>query len=1001
MDAIGAKNAFQATVRLISDLRPYLTSRRTIVSAALSMTAAGVYALCRFPISAILALIDSRHLSFLVVLSLIICYRSVTRPAAAHGALSEGRNGIWSPMTLHALRIFFNPEPHVQWFGYMLYFKWFCGPEPPGPWVLMSGSETVTMEGMLMGTATWYFGYSPITAHIIYLVTNLVIHPLRQRLTRTGKVATPIWRAQFSGFVWFLLMHALISSTAQRIKATSESFLGPNPHRLYAWQMTGSEIMPLIWKAFVQYFKPRCKRKLGRGRSEDDQIRFPFQHEPITTPNTIRLLRVLPSLDNTKPIHCEILTGRFDRTDSVRVYSGPKYTAISYCWDKAPNTEDTLPTILINSRPYQVQQTVCCILRTVRRPLSEYNTWIDSICINQSDDLEKAKQVQLMRLIYENANHVAGFLRGPSNTDPGGRWETTWRDLGDFFSPCRSNSSEYRAREMLGRITSTMHIHNHNHHGSSSDPFQVVDPCLATAPEKDWLALQTLLTNPYFTRIWIIQEVVAARQINLNYGGQIIPWQLFARAMAILSCQGFAARLSMYFRHNNFKSLKPIELPGIFNGLVLENLRHLEDTLKLCGRFEASREVDRVFALLGVARDSDVLRIKVDYRREKARDVFVGVARVLMVKRILEMVDGDGGGDIYSVLRFAGVVDSDGKKPSGIMEGGLPSWVPDWTRRMDTALLTHARKECQYRVCGSMCFGGYKKKTLKDCGVKFMKNDRLLLKGVPVTRVEWVSPVFTGYPEEKEDKEESQRQFYSALVTTTLHLSMKYGLKYRYRPRRSSEPELVADAFWRTLFGDMSAHARPGDLNLMKGIGSLIVKSEIAILRRKNADLRSFLLKRGTTEDGGDAGDAGVDGKVALQLNDNADNIFNHMLITELANANPKHKGGFTQILGTKKIQQTAFEHPIFALGRRVCITADGHVGLVPAAAKERDLIVISEGAPTPHVLRESRREVKKKDGSISKIREHRLVGECYVHGIMDGEAVDGKDVKSRHILLW
>ncbi|KAM7185427.1 Heterokaryon incompatibility protein (HET) domain containing protein [Naviculisporaceae sp. PSN 640] len=923
----------------------------------------GVYTVFCLPLSAIIAPLLSRQILFLVVLALIISYRSLKSPAAAHGALPEGLNGIWSPIWLHAVKLFM-PELKVQWFGYNLYFYGFCRPEPPGPWVLMYGSEAVNMEGMLTATAAWAFG------------------------------------------------------TGQRIKTASETLYGPNPHRLFTRQSVGPQVIGWGWKASLQYFRP-WYRNLRRGRSEVD-IPMPFLHGPITTPNTIRLLRILPSLDNTKPINCEILAGRFYPTDSTKVYSGPKYTAISYCWDKPSSSPTTqgLPTVFIDSRPCQVQQTVYSILRSVRRPLSEYNIWIDSICINQSDDVEKAQQVQLMRLIYENASHVSGFLRGPSNIDPGGRLETTWRDLGDFWSPSRSNSSEYRAREMLGRITSTMHIHQEPaplNHDSGRNDWRDPDidpwPYLA-ASEEDWLALQTLITNPYFTRVWIIQEVVAARNITLNYGGQIIPWQLFARAMTIISSQGISTRSGMYFRHNKFKSLKPIELPGIFNGLVLENLRQwytrpgfltsppvgstkgmlsLEDTLKLCGRFEATREVDRIFALLGVAKDSDILGIKVDYRPDKVKDVFVAVAKRLMAKRIAG-IDGTGVEGIYPILRFAGVAPGAkvGEEKSAGIEG-LPSWVPDWTRRMDTAVLTHARKECQYRACGGMGCGHGNFKA------KFIEGDRLLLKGVIVTQVEWLSPVFTGYPDERE---ESQLQFFNTILTAILRLSAKYESKYRYTPR-GSEPESVADACWRTLFGNMTADARPGNLDLMKGIGSLILRSEKAGLRGQTQNNEAGLLNdlfKGSIMDG--TGGGALEGKIALQLNDNPDNIFNHMLMTELSNANPKHKGGFTHILGTRKVQQSSVEHPIFALGRRFCITTDEHMGLVPATAKEGDIVAIFEGAPTPHILRRSCGEMTKKDGSIARIHEHELVGECYVHGIMDGEAVDGKDVKSKYILL-
>lgn len=64
-----------------------------------------------------------------------------------------------------------------------------------------------------------------------------------------------------------------------------------------------------------------------------------------------------------------------------------------------------------------------------------------------------------------------------------------------------------------------------------------------------------------------------------------------------------------------------------------------------------------------------------------------------------------------------------------------------------------------------------------------------------------------------------------------------------------------------------------------------------------------------------------------------------------------------------------------FCFGRRFLMTTNGLFGLAPPQALQGDIIVIFLGAPVPHVLR-------KYDGYYT------LVGECYVHGVMGGEAL-------------
>ena len=39
--------------------------------------------------------------------------------------------------------------------------------------------------------------------------------------------------------------------------------------------------------------------------------------------------------------------------------------------------------------------------------------------------------------------------------------------------------------------------------------------------EAAWLAFQKLLNHPYWTRVWVVQEIVAARGADVYYGNNI------------------------------------------------------------------------------------------------------------------------------------------------------------------------------------------------------------------------------------------------------------------------------------------------------------------------------------------------------------------------------------------------------------------------------------------------------------------------------------------------
>ena len=101
------------------------------------------------------------------------------------------------------------------------------------------------------------------------------------------------------------------------------------------------------------------------------------------------------------------------------------------------------------------------------------------------------------------------------------------------------------------------------------------------------------------------------------------------------------------------------------------------------------------------------------------------------------------------------------------------------------------------------------------------------------------------------------------------------------------------------------------------------------------------------------------------------------------------HASGTTATFKDGRVQQQQQQerhrqfqhmHAIVALmnkHRSFCSTAAGRIGLVPGTAKAGDVICVLYGGRVPYVLRPC------KNGYYV------LVGECYVHGLMDGEAMD------------
>ena len=77
------------------------------------------------------------------------------------------------------------------------------------------------------------------------------------------------------------------------------------------------------------------------------------------------------------------------------------------------------------------------------------------------------------------------------------------------------------------------------------------------------------------------------------------------------------------------------------------------------------------------------------------------------------------------------------------------------------------------------------------------------------------------------------------------------------------------------------------------------------------------------------------------------------------------------------------------ALHRNFCLTLEGRIGWVPHAAQTGDIISLMRGSPVPIIIRPTQQE-----------NSYFMIGQSYIHGIMDGEAVVGKEDQFQRIQL-
>ncbi|RYP46365.1 hypothetical protein DL768_007428 [Monosporascus sp. mg162] len=133
-------------------------------------------------------------------------------------------------------------------------------------------------------------------------------------------------------------------------------------------------------------------------------------YEPLdNSRNGIRLVTILPSENEEEPVAC--------RLETASLTDGLEYVAMSYVWGDPSVTKD----IVVNDTVFPVTTNLEAGLWHFRKyglvpcedKKGEVRLWVDAICINQQDVLERNQQVARMGILYRNANFVLSWLGWP------------------------------------------------------------------------------------------------------------------------------------------------------------------------------------------------------------------------------------------------------------------------------------------------------------------------------------------------------------------------------------------------------------------------------------------------------------------------------------------------------------------------------------------------------------------------------------------------------------
>jgi hypothetical protein len=177
-----------------------------------------------------------------------------------------------------------------------------------------------------------------------------------------------------------------------------------------------------------------------------------------------------------------------------------QYEALSYTWGE-PRFEHRLYDISKGHEAVMlITANLDAALRKLRYKLETRVIWADAVCINQRDDEEKASQIPLMANIYNGARRVVAWL-GPVVQNSGE--EQGMKQLDILSRPSRHVANQLESR--LRRDAITLERHSRN--------------------------VASFLSLSWFSRLWVVQEIVLNIDVVLLCGDTKMTW---ARLIAAL-----------------------------------------------------------------------------------------------------------------------------------------------------------------------------------------------------------------------------------------------------------------------------------------------------------------------------------------------------------------------------------------------------------------------------------------------------------------------------------
>lgn len=260
--------------------------------------------------------------------------------------------------------------------------------------------------------------------------------------------------------------------------------------------------------------------------------------------------------------------------------------------------------------------------------------WADYLCIDQANARERGRQVALMGSLYRDAYRTVVWLgEGGDAAETAGASDAL---LSVAAWPLAYFVPEERARATLR----------------------------SSIGAEKWRAMSAWMASPWWTRVWTLQEFLLAGRLVFHCGQESITKQAWVDAItAIYDYQAIGLLNRDAFGHQWAR----MRLLEHFEDERTSDKMSLVAMMAYLGYYRATDDRDRIYALLGVCTDVDREIVgKATY------DASVGAVYTRLATRFFEVHQS------LDLICFAALFNGPLRLSAG--EDPLPSWVPDWRR---------------------------------------------------------------------------------------------------------------------------------------------------------------------------------------------------------------------------------------------------------------------------------------------------------------------------------